>query len=369
MGGSRAASIPWPETMPQFPPPMRVFTVFPQLPTELRLKIWAHALPDPRVVRLSTQYLRGASDSWRSFDILQEFIPRVLCCREFWAVFNQHYHQIKIEGDIQNSLPNCFLDFRRDTLRVHASDLQSLSLNHSWLDLTRVEHLALIEDDLQLDHGNHQSVCTYAETMCPKLKTFTLLLVDFFLSANADQDENDLGHLIHIDGRFQDLELCEYRHWHGPGGPPDELGPELLARAKVLEDVFKNDATKDHKRWQSIKFNVAVWALDSTCTASHYYQHLFFAPVHPLSDQQWCFDTERPTTIECLDRCVKLQDLLSPYDGSSSLSIVCNLDGELGSRYDGVAKLFEEGGFQELDEDKEWRKFGGVELKNTCLLR
>jgi hypothetical protein len=41
----------------------------------------------------------------------------------------------------------------------------------------------------------------------------------------------------------------------------------------------------------------------------------------------------------------------------------------LGSRYDSVAKLFEEGGFQELDQDKEWRKFGGVELKNTCLLR
>jgi hypothetical protein len=44
--------------------PLLTFTNFPSLPTELRLKVWKHALPGPRIVHLKQKRLKELEGQW-----------------------------------------------------------------------------------------------------------------------------------------------------------------------------------------------------------------------------------------------------------------------------------------------------------------
>jgi hypothetical protein len=52
MSALQGSQVPVSETENATSPTLDSFTLFHQLPTELRLKIWRHALPGPRVVEI-----------------------------------------------------------------------------------------------------------------------------------------------------------------------------------------------------------------------------------------------------------------------------------------------------------------------------
>jgi len=108
----------------------RVFTLFPQLPLELRLKIWQTMLPGPRTVNIRYQMkydsFNGKTISsftgWTSPDpvpvglhVCQE--SREESLKHYQKSFGSYFHASKI-----------YFDFSRDTLRFGADDGSSKNI-------------------------------------------------------------------------------------------------------------------------------------------------------------------------------------------------------------------------------------------------
>lgn len=95
-------------------PPLTSFNLFPQLPVELRLRIWRHSLPVPRKVRvypnanaLATSHI---ATSWAS----REVVPTVLhICRESRAEGLLHY---QLTFGSNNQTPQVYFNYAKDCL-------------------------------------------------------------------------------------------------------------------------------------------------------------------------------------------------------------------------------------------------------------
>lgn len=161
--------VSWPVKEP-------VFTLFPNLPRELRVLIWKFALPDPRIIFIHKLWEQDGYQKsygiWDSYEVYQRdknnFCPLkyFLVCREFHEVFEEHYKRLKFKDLSISHLnethatfftPKPYIYVKRDTLVINisyccpkrgqfplelldASEIQNLALqchNHCWTSMHR----------------------------------------------------------------------------------------------------------------------------------------------------------------------------------------------------------------------------------------
>lgn len=106
-------------------PELRAFTVFPNLPTELRLKVWKSALPDPRLVDIRF---------WKEDVVHVEYTSKagdlaatlLLVCKESRGVFPRNYKPSTI-----------VLSATRTSKSNHSPIVPEKLVRHGYIDLER----------------------------------------------------------------------------------------------------------------------------------------------------------------------------------------------------------------------------------------
>jgi len=120
----------------------QTFTLFPSLPTELRLKIWAYAQPDSRVLRIHHD---ENIDSWVAFT---NPIALMRTCRESREVMLKAYDRL------DNPMQTLYFDFSRDAVFFDyvsvgtdpKTEGLSLSLGFSNKDMNKIKRVVIDED-------------------------------------------------------------------------------------------------------------------------------------------------------------------------------------------------------------------------------
>ncbi|KAH8595078.1 hypothetical protein B0O99DRAFT_158032 [Bisporella sp. PMI_857] len=135
-----------------------MFTIFNQLPTELRLKIWEAALPDPRVINIRQKELRKRRPGYDIMGVTSDTkTPSVLlACRESYSVSSKFYTPSFAPA---GSIPETYFDLQRDTLYLrfdtfalisdgdwYGNTMDELGWLYDSANLKRVQNLAVLLD-------------------------------------------------------------------------------------------------------------------------------------------------------------------------------------------------------------------------------
>lgn len=124
------------------------FPLFRKLPTELRLRIWRHALPGPRLVNVIAAYNHKEDTPWRidaaRFIPTRRFPDQILyACWESREVARKHYQLCLLNSPTSAAgLPMLCIDFSVDVVYVNKSTFLSLE---RLLDLTNVSKPILLQ--------------------------------------------------------------------------------------------------------------------------------------------------------------------------------------------------------------------------------
>lgn len=165
--------------------PRTIFHKFPDLPPELRRKIWKLALPDPRVVVFEFHDNAAQKECYIKLSHPQHHIDldQEITCKERQEVFLSNYRQIYICNlwtihDTQKpfAYTNQRIDGKRDTLVIGFADIQMLESMGIWLDLSVIRNLGLQGGPDYSHEGTDFSMLAFAKAICPKLKELTVML-------------------------------------------------------------------------------------------------------------------------------------------------------------------------------------------------
>ncbi|KAE8450610.1 hypothetical protein EG329_005954 [Mollisiaceae sp. DMI_Dod_QoI] len=323
------------------------FTLFGNLPVELRLKIWKHALPEPRVVQLKLQ------DDIRRYPFHPLLVGRPPAgiqhrtCGELWSVFTEQYHRVKISQDIINTQANGdsnvdstittyyhyteWVDGKRDTLLVSAGAFR----DRSYIDLSKIQNLA-ISEEYELHSGlPGPSIWTFIGPRCPVLKRFHIVLDN----PNNDEGNKDrLLRLVDIDAnaRYWELACTPYPDNHSlRNASAFEREPELLdlvQDATEIRNRFQQCLDKSQD-WESIDFRVSCLAVE--CDRDCWYTESISIAPKPRIPVEIAFRLQKPI-FPCEDSNLFLVGRDDPY-----MVIACNRAGTIYSPYDGIKELFE----------------------------
>ncbi|KAI1391411.1 uncharacterized protein F4822DRAFT_427262 [Hypoxylon trugodes] len=134
------------------------FTKFNELPPELRIKIWQHAMPDARTVVVKSPHTKQRQAP-RS---LEEAMSKTQYQDETWYSNTQIPASLHVNGEarhealkhyrlslaVGNAQPRIYVDFTRDTLFFGNSELkpECSPLWNFTHDLNRVERLAVVPE-------------------------------------------------------------------------------------------------------------------------------------------------------------------------------------------------------------------------------
>ena len=183
--------------------PLETFTLFPHLPFELRLKIWEHALSEPRTVTISCQ--REMLDRERRF--AKAFTsptppPSLLhTCRESRSeALSQYIRTFTTD----TSEIYTYFSFSRDTLRCADSVLEYMPTEEA----KRIETLVLEVRDAEYFGHFHMEVVKTME----RLEELTLLAKP----GEVDYRWNRPGRYVDtLSGEFEEAR-CENPDWRCP---------------------------------------------------------------------------------------------------------------------------------------------------------
>jgi hypothetical protein len=185
------------------------FTLFPKLPTELRLKIWKHALPGPRVVPLCTS--RSLRRRQRPCCVTNALITIRRACHEALDVVNKNYDKYvpvwKTQSDSiedgEGHQSFIYINYDIDTVYIHKWGAFERVQEGC---LRRIKHLAWRGEET----GAHQFEWAVLRASFPSLESFTLVATqDFDYRPHKEEWK-----LLHIPSGFG-TSLAPPRSNHG----------------------------------------------------------------------------------------------------------------------------------------------------------
>jgi hypothetical protein len=245
----------------------QVFTLFPKLPPELRLKIWKQALPGPRVVLFCIwDMLQGnRAEVARRCDSTNSLITITHVCQEARGVVLNTYD--KLVNVIQPSLdiprdqeehPFVYVDYSKDT--VYVEDWVGME-QLIGLYLSKAQHVAWQE--VELRNYSTLSSWTVFKPACPVLKSLTFVGTWGVARHKLDEEWMLLDILASLDSpktlpqptweeTYDEEELVEALDNHG------NLAL-LCAEAKEALEHFQEYA-EEHTEWKDVTMKVAVLA-------------------------------------------------------------------------------------------------------------
>ena len=311
-------------------------------------------MPDPAVVVLWPRQRDPNIGSILSCDIHrpEEFGRQHLATSiESRKVFFQHYRKIDLWSIADAIHPEMstinYIDSARDTLVLDTKVVALAESGGQWFDLSHIERLAIMRSEEQQQNllvvnpqpeGVDLPTWVYAETICPKLKHFSLLTVSNNTPFYSWMEFDDLLHLdlVHIDDGLKNTEL---EHVWTSGCLSGE--PSGWEEHAFKDTVFGNYADfaahvhmhvqqmglKDFPFWNKINFNVSL-----LCTK---HKAELKQNIVPVRKQQ--FAISYWTRIDCLYHAGTLYRVV---DHQLLFSIPTEI-GRYNSQYEGIKRLFE----------------------------
>jgi hypothetical protein len=237
----------------------RAFTLFPNLPKELRLQIWEHALPPPRIVTFGHPS-SPSLDTFKLYQLAYETYPCLDEVRqESWKVLSSNLHRLHHERSIttgrtiQISLTRGvisraqyqeegighYYNCSRDTLMLSPGLIYDCKTAGILLDLSPVRHLALHR---VTEIGDGKSSWETARSTCSSLKSFTIISSPTHPTNGVWFPET--ARLVQIDPSRHTY----IQGWNYPG---------YVADAEHYWEYFKKTVLVEDSSWMSIKFQVA----------------------------------------------------------------------------------------------------------------
>jgi len=241
-----------------------VFTLFPKLPLELRLKIWKHTLPGPRVVPICTWGERPlGGHRVKRFASLNSSINITSACHEARAVVMETYDQFpnviwQLSGaDRTAREPGAvvYIDYSIDT--VYADDRTGANRIITPY-LGKVQHLAFA-----LTHNRTFRDWAMLKRDCSMLKDLTFI-----------ETRTGFGHKHDEEWRLVDVpadsgpavtppQLDEHRHYIGEQFAKvlDDHGNLALVGAEAKETLeYFEKQVRDLEEWKDVSLKIAIVA-------------------------------------------------------------------------------------------------------------
>ncbi|KUJ24564.1 uncharacterized protein LY89DRAFT_663291 [Mollisia scopiformis] len=335
----KSVTIEWPKRK-LFP---ASFTMFAQLPPEIRRKIWNDTLPEPRILVLK---LRHGSPTYLPIfdDIIGEWpfagLQHLWACRESWHAFTERYHQIDtfdkyhLQFDASFIRKTAWIDGRRDTLVLDASVL----IKRFDIDLSRIQNLAISNE--KAFHWFKTSVFAYIRKRCPLLKRFQIVLgrPD---EHNWQVSAGDSLRLVRVD---DDIKYCEidskeeleddvrFSQYYSAFARESEF-LECLRTAEEVHTRFKSHCAAN-KEWKNIEFQVSLLAVEEDNCNMWYVESVAVMPK-PQILIDVSFRVEKPI-VPCLDTTLEFLGM-EDWD----FNVKCDRGGAIHCPYDGIKELFQ----------------------------
>ena len=237
------------------------FTLFPKLPTELRLKIWKYALPGPRVVPLCTS--RSLRRRQKPCCVTNALITIRRACHEALDVVNKNYDKyVPVWKSQSDSIEDgeghqAFIYINYDIDRVYIHKWGAFERVQEGC-LRRIKHLAWRGEET----GAHRFEWAVLRASFPSLESFTLVATqDFDYRPHKEEWK-----LLHIPSEFG-TSLAPPRSNHGRffmGARMKALKHygQLAVKCAEVKRV-RMDYQKyieQHAEWENMLFHVAILA-------------------------------------------------------------------------------------------------------------
>jgi 2EXR family len=316
------------------------FSFFSRLPTEVRQLIWQLALPGPRI-------LTRSGDHNKQLTLLR-------VCRESRDVVKSRYVRLLRSAsgfDLEAPVPalalyaNVSIDIVVIDLTLpQTEDSGPEILDRSPFDLppedfratvfkcliglSRVKHLALA---FNVAEENGGALFPALQACCPNLQTLTVFPNSQMHASTRDQEKSwgkhDL-HFLEVDSNLTDFEY--FRHDLLPSRRFKEKSFRGLEILHHLEDIGYQYATAfpEHVEKCCLKFNSDWNPTARLCLLTSWNERCNgYQTLHLEGDEYWKgYPGEDGRLCE----------------GFIESGMVCNADGEVYSRYDGIKRLFDE---------------------------
>jgi len=195
-----------------------MFTIFNQLPTELWLKIWEAALPDPRVINIKQKRLKKKRAGYNIMGVTSDAkTPSVLlACRESYSVSSKFYIPSFAPAD---SIPETYFDLQRDTLYLrfntfallsdgdwYGNTMDELECLYNSANLMRIQNLAVLldPDPDQITNTTNPDKLANILVLFGNVKNLTVVLGHF------DREGDDQGDILLMEPIDVAKTCCNY---------------------------------------------------------------------------------------------------------------------------------------------------------------
>ncbi|KAH6718795.1 hypothetical protein BKA61DRAFT_669136 [Leptodontidium sp. MPI-SDFR-AT-0119] len=368
----------------------QTFTCFGRLPSELRAKIYYHALPDPRVLAATINYELDYSSRWDEelgYSIItaphckpdgynRDIIDFQLISKEACVVFNLNYHRIPLitanfkgfmnrnqnqredESDEVGSEDEYehqpflarheYFDGKRDTLVIDHSIhyLRSLDLD---LDLTGIHNLAIRYGDFAHSaFANPTDLLDFANE-CPSLRTLTALQGSLSHTSFSDVHRDFKYHLLEITDDWNGMQIQNAQTRHHPRSGrrrartrfPEVQLEKLQHRAGERRSAIQGILASEKYTGKQFKLKMSV--LSKISGPGCVLRLPEVIPLLPKAPKYHgvCFLTEKPPP----DAVPETSPMHALQIANISCNIPCFYDGRIvpyWDDYDGLVDMFEE---------------------------
>lgn len=251
--------IEWSKT-----PSRRTFHLFPDLPAEIRLKIWKLALPDPRLVGIrfwnQIKFLWSLGD-FHSTENEGFGKQHLLTCHESADMFMESYQRMPPPQPLSTwehrpvrCLDSSWYSQKRDTLYVDNTIMREAERAGFSFDVSWVECIAMVTAP---EHHGQKAIWITALSLCPGLKSLTVV-------PWGDTKRYEAMRLVIIE------ESLEHSGWVYEDGAPIPIGrlrstdvevassrQKCLDIAHLFRRTHSEMVADNPQNWKGFKFRIA----------------------------------------------------------------------------------------------------------------
>ncbi|KAH8765697.1 hypothetical protein F5882DRAFT_414097 [Hyaloscypha sp. PMI_1271] len=259
-----------------------VFTVFPKLPPEMRLKIWKHALPGPRVV----PYVPGRRRQCvgKRCSAVNSTIKITYVCRESYQVVRSAYEKLPVIFDpstvqCSEKQPYVYVDYSIDAIYVEldwfALEEQKAICPH----LSKAKHVATNECNMRNPKVGSPEFWDILQVSFPIIERVTFIIMQWRLH---DHEYTEEWAVVPFPSEPRyNFALTDFDNSPGRALLSDEVGQLklLVAESQALREEI-DSYINDHPEWGQVSFEVGLRAR-KTSTSNYWKIH----SCDPISEE------------------------------------------------------------------------------------
>jgi hypothetical protein len=261
-----------------------VFTLFPKLPPEMRLKIWKHALPGPRFV----PYCPGRNRQCvgRRCSAVNSTIKTTYACSESFQVVQSAYEKLPVICDpspvqCPEKQPYVYVDYSIDAVYVELNWFALEEQKFFFAQLSKVKHFATNECNMRNPEVGLADFWDTLRVSFPTIKRVTFIVQPCLRGGEYTEEWAVVP--FPSEPRYN-FDLTDFDYGPDRALLSDEVGQLklLVAESQVLREEI-GSYINDHPEWGQVSFEVGLRAR-KTSTNNNWKIHYVFVGDHNADD-------------------------------------------------------------------------------------